>query len=257
MAHAETELLNLTGNFTQGGMVRGITVPGSKISVNGAPIRISPDGIFVFGFGRDVVGPWSLSAILPDGTSMNRNIDIAARTYNVQKIDGLPDRKVTPNAADLTRIKKENAEIARIRGMDSPLSGFQEDFLWPVKGKSTVSGVYGSQRILNGKPRRPHFGIDIAAPAGTPVLTPASGIVRMAEKDLFFTGGTIMIDHGHGIVSVFSHMKDISVTVNQTVTRGDVVGTVGSTGRSTGPHLDYRVNWFNERLDPALLLPKQ
>ena len=126
--------------------------------------------------------------------------------------------------------------------------------MWPLKG--IITGVFGSQRVLNGKPKRPHYGIDIAAKEGTEIIAPLDSIVRMAEKDLYYTGGTIMLDHGHGVTSVYSHLSKILVKVNENIKKGDIIGLVGSTGRSTGPHLDWRINWFEQRLDPSLLIKK-
>ena len=158
---------------------------------------------------------------------------------------------VTPPESVLARIKSENAKIAEARAQDRAEPDYLTGFVWPTVGR--ISGVYGSQRILNGKPRQPHYGIDIAAPAGTPVRAPADGIVTLAEGDLYYTGGTLIIDHGHGLTSAFLHMKDVEVALGQRVRQGERIGTVGSTGRSTGPHLDWRINWFKARIDPSLL----
>ena len=122
----------------------------------------------------------------------------------------------------------------------------------PVEG--IISGVYGSQRILNGKPRWPHYGIDIAAKLGTMIKSSGTGIVTMAEDDLYYTGGTIIMDHCHGISTIYSHLENILVSVGDQINKGDIIGTVGSTGRSTGPHLDFRINWFQTRLDPMSVL---
>jgi murein DD-endopeptidase MepM/ murein hydrolase activator NlpD len=142
--------------------------------------------------------------------------------------------------------------IAAVRAKDTDRSWFADPFRWPASGR--ISGVYGSQRILNGEPRRPHFGVDIAAPVGTPVHAPNGGVVALAESDLYYTGGTVMLDHGHGITSVFSHLSSVDVEVGGRVSPGDFIGRIGATGRATGAHLDWRVNWFSERLDPQLLV---
>lgn len=236
----------LAGNPMQGGMLIGKAPPGSSITINNRKIRVSDQGYFVFGFGRDYDQPVTLTV-----NGKSQPISIAGRDYNIQRIDGLPPKMVTPPDATLERIRRENAEIARIRALDSPGTWFTQDWIWPSEG--VISGVYGSQRVLNGKPRRPHFGIDIAVPTGTPVVAPTDAIVRMAEPDLYFTGGTVMLDHGHGVTSVYSHLSTITVVVGQSVKQGDKIAEVGSTGRSTGPHLDWRINWFKERLDPQLL----
>jgi hypothetical protein len=244
--------LELSGNFTQGGLVYGRAAPGAEVEFLGRKVRVGGDGGFVFGFGRDFPGTGQLTVRWPDGRREVQQIDVAARSYKIQKIDGLPERMVTPPAEVLARIRRENAAIARARDHDGADALFRSGFVWPVIGR--VSGVFGSQRVLNGKPRRPHFGVDIAAPPGTPVHAPADGVVVMAEPDLYYTGGTVMLDHGHGLVSVYSHLKDVSAKVGARLRQGEVIGTLGATGRATGPHLDWRINWFDQRLDPALLV---
>ncbi len=244
--------LSLDGSFSQGGLVIGRTAPDSQIWLDDRRIGVSSEGVFVFGFGRDAKPDARLRARFVDGTETVRRLAVARRTYNIQRIEGLPKRMVTPSPAQLERIREESRIIRAARGTFSSGSAFADGFIWPVRG--IVSGVYGSQRILNGKPRRPHLGIDIAAPAGTPVMAAARGTVTLAEPDLYFTGGTIIIDHGLGISSVYSHLSALLVRTGQAVNQGEAIGSVGSTGRSTGPHLDWRVNWFQERLDPALLV---
>jgi murein DD-endopeptidase MepM/ murein hydrolase activator NlpD len=172
--------------------------------------------------------------------------------YNIQRIDGLPENKVTPPESVYKRIKEENNKIGEARAINSDLSFFKDNFIMPVDG--IISGVYGSQRILNGKPRWPHYGIDIAAKKGTPIKSSGRGIVTLAEKDLYYTGGTIIMDHGHGISTIYSHLEDVLVVVGDQINQGDIIGTVGSTGRSTGPHLDFRINWFQTRLDPMSVI---
>ncbi len=251
-AESSAGTLEIDGNFVQGGMAQGRTDPGAEVRLGKQTVRVAPDGRFVIGFGRDHGPAAELTVRYPGGGSEKRALSIKPREYRIQRIDGLPKRKVTPNQTDLKRIRAENKRIAEVRALDTPEALFASGWRWPTLGR--ISGVYGSQRILNGEPRRPHYGIDIAAPAGDPVVAPAPGIVRMAERDLFFTGGTVMLDHGHGVTSVYSHLKDVTVKVGDRVGGGDSIGTVGSTGRSTGPHLDWRINWFKERLDPSLLV---
>ena len=160
----------------------------------------------------------------------------------------MPENKVTPPESVYKRIKKENGKIGEARAINSNLTFFSEKFIMPVEG--IISGVYGSQRILNGKPRWPHYGIDIAAKKGTEIKSSGTGVVTMAENDLYYTGGTIIMDHGHGISTIYSHLENVMVEVGDLIKKGDIIGTVGSTGRSTGPHLDFRINWFQTRLDP-------
>ena len=241
----------LKGNFVQGGLVQGRVPTGSKVWFLNRQVRVSPEGQFTVGFGRDFGRKARLQVRYHDGRRETRELAIKKRDYQVQRIDGLPPKMVTPDAEALRRIRREAGWIRAVRAKDTAAVWFAEGFVWPLVGR--ISGVYGSQRILNGEPRRPHFGIDIAAPAGTIVRAPAAGEVALAEPDLYFTGGTVMLDHGHGLTSVYSHLAEITVAVGQNLRRGDPLGTVGSTGRSTGPHLDWRLNWFDQRLDPALL----
>ncbi|MBE7635610.1 peptidoglycan DD-metalloendopeptidase family protein [Sneathiella sp. P13V-1] len=238
--------------MSQGGLVFGKAVAGSKVFFEGAEIRVSEAGEFLFGFGRDFKSTATLKIVFPDGEAVQRELKVAPRKYRIERVDGLPKAKVTPSEEFLKRIRQENAEIARIRAIDTPEKWFQSGWNWPAFGR--ISGVYGSQRVLNGIPKRPHFGIDVAAPTGTEVWASTDGMVRMAEKDLFYTGGTIMIDHGYGLVSVYSHLSKLDVKSGDFVKQGQKIGEIGSTGRSSGPHLDWRLNWFKERLDPGLLM---
>lgn len=243
--------VDLSGPFVQGGMIVGKTAPGATAALDGKPLRVSEDGVFVFGLHRDDTGSVTLSVILPDGKAISRSEKIEPRTFDIQRIDGLPPKKVTPPEEVLNRIRREAEAVRAARARDTAIVAFAGSFLWPVEGR--ISGVYGSQRILNGQPRQPHYGVDIAAATGTPVAAPAAGLVSFADNDLYFSGGTLMIDHGHGVASTFLHLEKIDVKVGDWVERGARIGTVGETGRATGPHLDWRVNWFEKRLDPQLL----
>lgn len=243
------------GEFTQGGLVVGMAQPGVKLRLGERAVPVAADGRFVFGFGRDEPAAVPLAVNYSDGRELITMLAIQQRQYDIQRIDGLPPAQVTPPPAVLERIKRENAMIAAVRQRNTPQLDFLQGWIWPVKG--VVSGVYGSQRILNGEPRQPHFGIDIAAPIGTPVLASTSGEVVLAEPDLYYTGGTIILDHGMGITAVYSHLQTVAVKIGQRVKQGEVIGTVGATGRATGAHLDWRVNWFDVRLDPQRLLPRE
>ncbi len=249
-AFAEAPIL--TGDFVQGGLVHGHVVPGTKVEFDGRTVRIGPDGTFIIGFGRDFPRTAQLYWRAPKGKRQSQTLKIKARKYKVQRIDGLPPKMVTPPKKVLARIRRENKGIAAVRRLDSPTPWFDSGFAWPLKGR--ISGVYGSQRVLNGKPRRPHYGLDIAAKTGSPVHASTDGKVALAEADLYYTGGTVMLDHGHGLTSVYSHLHSVTVKTGQFVRRGQQIGTLGATGRATGPHLDWRLNWFQQRLDPALLL---
>lgn len=242
------------GDFVQGGLVIGIAQPGVTLKLGDRNVLVAPDGRFVFGFGRDEASAVPLSISYGGGRDLALMLNVAQRQYDIQRIEGLPPAQVTPPPTLLERIKRENAAIAAVRQRNTPRADFLQGWIWPAKGP--VSGIYGSQRILNGEPRQPHFGIDIAAPAGSPVVASTDGEVVMAEPDLYYTGGTIILDHGMGITAAYSHLQSVTVKVGQRVRQGEVIGAVGSTGRSTGPHLDWRVNWFDVRLDPQRLLPK-
>ena len=246
------ESLVLDGPLVQGGLVQGNVPPGSEVVFADKAVRVSEQGDFLIGFHRDEPARLNLKVTYPDGTVETRDLDVEAREYNVQRIDGLPARKVTPNEKDLERIYAETRLIKQARKLDDERTDYKTGFIWPTVGR--ISGVYGSQRILNGKPRRPHYGIDIAAPTGTAVLAPADGVVTLAHPDTYFNGGLIALDHGHGLSSWFSHLSVLLVKNGDRVKQGDKIAEVGSTGRSTGPHLDWRINLFERRLDPSLLV---
>ncbi|WP_425450428.1 M23 family metallopeptidase [Virgifigura deserti] len=252
MDGARAEPLALNGTFTQGGLVVGETAPGSRVLFNGHPVLVSTEGLFVIGFSRDAPPTATLRVVNPNGTVEERQLDIAPRTYDIQRIDGLPKAMVSPSEAVWARIAAENAAIAEVRKRNTDQAWFADGFVWPVIGP--ISGIYGSQRILNGEPRRPHYGVDIAMPVGTPVGSPGEGVVVLAEPDLYYTGGTIIIDHGHGLTSALLHLETVTVEVGDHVRPGDPIGTVGATGRATGPHLDWRINLFDARIDPELVV---
>ena len=243
----------LEGNFVQGGLVKGKVNKDLDVKFKEKVLRKTSDGSFVIGFGRDHPKEANLYFFINQNWILKK-LDIKQRKYKTQVINGLEKKMVTPPKSFWDRIKKENKVIKKVRSLDSNVDFIFQKFDWPTKG--TISGVFGSQRILNGKPKRPHYGVDIAAPEGTDIVAPTEAIVRMAEKDLYYTGGTVMLDHGHGVTSVYSHLSSINVNVGDKINKDQKIGQVGSTGRSTGPHLDWRINWFSERLDPALLIKK-
>lgn len=248
----DARALDVPTPLVQGALVVGVIDVGGRVAMDGKPLRVDGrSGRFVFGVDRDRTGPVQLTATYPDGRTEVRALPVRARAYDIERIDGLPPRKVTPDPKDLERILREAKLIGAARARDTAGPLFEAGFRWPVTGR--ISGRYGNQRILNGKPRRPHLGVDVAAPRGTPVLASAPGEVVLAEGDLFYTGGTVVIDHGHGVTTIYSHLHDVSVRPGHRVGAGDPIGTVGSTGRSTGPHLDWRINWFDVRLDPELI----
>ena len=244
--------VEFNGKFEQGSFIIGKVQKGSKIEIDRQKIRLTKDGYFAFGLGRDRKN----DVIIKIRTNGNTKIiekKVFKRDYKIQKIDGLPQNQVTPPPEVYERIKKDNVLIGKARSIDTAYDYFKNKFIKPVD-KYIITGVYGSQRILNGKPRRPHYGIDLHAPEGTPVKAMMDGKVTLAQKDMYFTGGTIIFDHGHGVSTLYMHMKDVNVKVGDKVKQGEIVGTLGQSGRATGPHLDIRLNWFDVKLDPASIL---
>ena len=243
--------IEFQGKFLQGHFILGKTNSNAKILVGKKEVKVSKDGYFVFGIDRDQKYDLKFTKIINGKKSITTK-KVFKRKYNIQRIDGLAESKVTPPESVYKRIEKENNAIGQARAINSDLQFFKENFIMPVEG--IISGVYGSQRILNGKPRWPHYGIDIAAKQGTMIKSSGSGVVTMAEDDLYYTGGTVIMDHGHGISTIYSHLENVLVSVGEKINQGDIIGTVGSTGRSTGPHLDFRINWFQTRLDPMSVI---
>ncbi len=243
--------IEFKGKFLQGHYIVGITDPIARIIIDKKEVKVSKDGYFVFGLDRDRKFDVTITKII-NGKKEKIIKKVLKRKYNIQRIDGLEESKVTPPESVYKRIKEENNKIGKARAINSDLPFFKNQFIMPVDG--IISGVYGSQRILNGKPRWPHYGIDIAAKKGTKIKSSASGVVTMAEDDLYYTGGTVIMDHGHGISSIYSHLETVIVSVGDKINQNQIIGTVGSTGRSTGPHLDFRINWFQTRLDPMSVL---
>ena len=248
---SKVNAIEFHGKFIQGHFILGKTDPAAKIIVGKKKVKVSNDGFFVFGIDRDRKFDLIFTKIINEKKSKIVK-KVLKRKYNIQRIDGLAESKVTPPESVYKRIKKENNAIGEARAINSNLQFFKEKFIMPVEG--IISGVYGSQRILNGKPRWPHYGIDIAAKQGTMIKSSGAGIVTMAEDDLYYTGGTIIMDHGHGISTIYSHLESVLVSIGDRINQGDIIATVESTGRSTGPHLDFRINWFQTRLDPMSVL---
>jgi murein DD-endopeptidase MepM/ murein hydrolase activator NlpD len=243
----------LKGRLVQGGMVIGETDPGNRVFYDGEPIRVSPEGYFLLGFARDDAPEHTLEVKRGGQSRERRTLHIEKRAYEIQRIDGLPPSKVTPPEKEWARIKRETAMVKRARRLDDPRTDFLQGFIWPAQG--VISGVYGSQRVLNGKPRRPHFGVDIAAPKGTKVRAPADGIVTLAYPDMYYSGGTLILDHGHQLSSSFLHLSRLLVKEGDRVRQGEPIAEIGATGRVTGAHLDWRMNLRKARIDPQLLVP--
>lgn len=251
-SQAQAVSLSLKGVEQQGGILRGETEPGTRVTLNAKPVQVSPQGYFVIGFDRDHKGDARLVLSGTDGSSLERVIAIAPRKYVTQHVNGVASKYVNPKPETLKRIRAEGKIKGKARRLNTKGEWFADDFVWPVTG--ILTGTFGSQRFYNGEPRRPHFGVDIARPTGTPVQAPAPGIIRLAEPDMYFEGGLVFLDHGHGLISVMMHLSRVDVVAGQKVEQGDIVGAVGATGRVTGPHLDWRMKWQRANVDPANLV---
>ncbi len=249
------EPLPVAGPLEQGGLLFGQAAPGSRVLLDGKAVPVSADGHFLLAFDRDAAPASEIRIERPDGSSLFRVVAVKPRTFRIQRIDGLPQDKVVPPEDVWERIIAEQELLKALRAQSRPETDYLGGFAWPAKGR--ISGVYGSQRILNGEPRQPHYGIDIAVPKGTPVLAPADGVVVLAHPGLYFAGKTLVIDHGQGLKSSLLHLSEILVPEGTRVTKGQPVAKVGATGRVTGAHLDWRVSWFDRWIDPAQLVPPQ
>lgn len=251
LAHA-AEAPQFNGRWLQGAALIGSVAPGSAVRFGGRTVSVSAQGRFVIGLAYDAPLVAEVLVTGADGVEQRHEYAVERRVYDVQKIGGLPQGMVEPPPAVLARIADDQKRVAAARVFDTPRSDFAERFRWPVPAR--VTGVYGSSRVLNGVQKQPHFGIDLAAAEGTKILAPAGGIVRMAHRDLYYTGGTIILDHGHGLNTAYLHLSKLEVQEGQEVRAGETIGRVGKTGRATGPHLCWRANWFDVRLDPSLLI---
>jgi murein DD-endopeptidase MepM/ murein hydrolase activator NlpD len=246
-------LVQIPTSIPQGGLLFGMVPPGSALSYDGRAVRVADNGHFVVGAAREQTGNLSLKLTAPDGNTRMLDIAITPRTFPIERVNGVPEKTVNPPPEIAERIAREQAEVDAVRTRDDDRADFDTKYIWPVKGR--ISGVFGSQRIYNGKPASPHSGVDIAAAQGASIHAPAGGIVTFANPDLYLTGGTVLIDHGHGVSSNFLHMSRIDVKVGDRIEQGQVIGLVGATGRATGPHMHWGMNWFQIRVDPLLLMP--
>ena len=240
---------------SQGALVFGRVPTDSVVRYAGRVLRPTPYGTVVFGIGRDEGGPVLVDVQRHDGSTESTSIAVTPRDWPVERITGVPPATVNPSPAIAARIEREQALVAAAREFDDDRADFVQSFVWPVQGR--ISGRFGNQRVYNGSPKSPHSGMDIAAPQGTPVLAPAAGVVTFANADLYLTGGTVLLDHGHGVSSNFLHLSRIDVKVGDRVVQGQVIGAVGATGRATGPHLHWGMNWFDVRIDPLLVLERK
>ncbi len=253
-AHAVAPGLALSGRYQQGGFAIGRTAPHATIRVDGEEVtRASDAGYFVIGFDREAGPSLLLEVETADGSAAHM-LTVAPGDFDIQRIDGLPQETVTPTApATLERIRQEGRRKAAGFASRVEDDAFRTGFIMPVEA-TRVSGRWGGQRILNGVPKTPHMGVDLAAPEGSPVVAPAAGTIAFAETDLHFEGGLIMIDHGQGLVSVYLHLSRVDVLPRQKVAQGELIGAVGMTGRATGPHLCWRMKWRGRNLNPMLLV---
>lgn len=242
----------LPPSVSQGALVIGNAEPRSKVTVAGRELRVAHDGTFAFGVGRDEAGPVQVEILWSDGAREWVNIKVTPRDWPIERIDGVPPATVNPPPAIAARIAREQAQVVAARARDDARTDFAKAFIWPVRGR--ISGRFGNQRVYNDTPKSPHSGMDIAAAAGTPVQAPAVGVVTFAAPDLYLTGGTLLLDHGHGVSSNFLHLSRLDVKVGDRVEQGQVIGTVGATGRATGPHLHWGMSWFDVRIDPLLVI---
>lgn len=242
----------LPASASQGAMVIGNTHPAAIVEYAGRTLRVTPYGSFVFGIGRDATGDAIVRIKQPATDWIEHRIAITPRAWPIENINGVPPATVNPPKEIAERIEREQARVVAARARDDERTGFAQHFTWPVQGR--ISGRFGNQRVYNGTPKAPHSGMDIAAPNGTPVKAPADGVVTFADPGLYLTGGTVVLDHGHGISSNFLHLSRIDVQVGDAVKQGDAIAAVGATGRATGPHLHWGMNWFDVRIDPLLVL---
>lgn len=252
-APAKKILTQVPHQVSQGQLVIGQTSPGARIQYRQRQITADRDGRFAFGVARDDTRRIEMEVRHPNGALEIVEIDILARDWPTEIVDGVPEKTVNPPPEIAARIAREQAAVAKARDRNDARSDFAQGFAWPVSGR--VTGRFGRQRIYNGTPASPHSGTDVAAPAGTKLLAPAAGVVTFAEPSLYLTGGTVLIDHGQGVSSVFLHMRRIDVKVGERVARGQALGEVGATGRATGPHMHWGLSWFDVRLDPELVAP--
>jgi murein DD-endopeptidase MepM/ murein hydrolase activator NlpD len=240
-------------SIPQAGLLLGTVPPGSTLTYEGRAVRITDAGRFVVGVAREKTGTVALKLTVPNGSTRILSVAITPRTFPIEHVSGVPEQTVNPSPEIAARIAREQASVDAARTRDDDRTDFDTKFIWPVKGR--ISGVFGSQRVYNGTPASPHSGVDVAAAKGTPIHAPAGGIITFANPDLYLTGGTVVIDHGHGVSSNMLHMSRIDVKVGERVEQGETIGLVGATGRATGPHMHWGMNWFNVRVDPQLLMP--
>ena len=246
--------LEITGDWQQGAVLVGQVPKGVAVEYKQRKLMVTGDGKFVIGLGRDAPSPAVVTTI-SQGKREVHSFAVKPREYKIQRVEGVPQATVEPSKAQSDRIALEAQLVTAARKEELPLNAFAQKFQWPVLGP--VSGVYGSQRVYNGKPGNSHNGVDIARPVGTMIKAPAGGTVTLVHPDMFLSGGTLIIDHGHGLSSTFIHLSKILVKTGDSISQGQNIALVGQTGRASGPHLHWAMNWFDERVDPQLLVGPQ
>ena len=256
-ARAKVPGLRLTGRFQQGGFALGRTAPRAQVFVDGGfEGPASQAGLFVLGFDRDA-RPQSIIRVVTDEGEAVHIATITPGDYDIQTINGLAPDQVNPEGeALLARIAAENQRKGEGFASRADTDDFQGGFILPLE-HYRLAARFGGQRILNGDPKRPHYGSDLAAPIGTTIHAPAPGLVAFAETGLHYEGGLTLLDHGQGLITAYLHQSRIEVARGQTVKRGQAIGAVGKEGRATGPHLCWRMKWHGRNLDPMLMVGAQ
>lgn len=250
---ASVAQVQLHGKMEQGALIRGETLPGTQIRLNDTDIDVSPEGKFVFGFERQAPLSQQLTLVYPDGLTQIKPLTLTEKEYKIDRVNGIAKKIMKPDPKAQARSAKDSKQVKAARNTFSDQNAFSQDFIWPLTGR--ISGVYGSQRVYNGKPGNPHYGVDVAAKTGTVVVAPQDGVITLAVADMFYSGGTIILDHGYGVSSSFLHLSKLYVEPGQQIKQGEPIAEVGATGRATGPHLDWRINWYQMRLDPVTIVP--
>jgi murein DD-endopeptidase MepM/ murein hydrolase activator NlpD len=246
--------IQLVGVLSQGSLVNGKVDKGVDVFLNGKAIKVTAKGQFVLGFGRDADLIQVLSLERSGKKIAEQTLSLLKRDYKIQRIEGVPQKMVTPDPSKTARINADAYLVRTARKINLDFDYFLETFIAPSDG--LITGVYGSQRVYNGTPKRPHYGLDYAAPVGTIVYAPASGVVTLTHNDMYYSGGTMIIDHGYGVSSTFLHLSALLVEEGDRIKQGDPIAKIGKGGRATGPHLDWRMNWFDVRIDPQLVLER-
>lgn len=244
--------IQLSGETQQGGLIVGKTAPNNTVTLNDKVLTVSPQGDYVFAFSRDDIKHYTLTVTSPTGGVETQSFTPEKREYKISRVEGISKKIMNPNKKANIRAGEDRAVMVKVRKISSDLTDFSQGFIAPRSAR--ITGVYGSQRFYNGVPKSPHYGVDYAGPIGAPVKAPASGTVLLWVPDMFYSGGTLVIDHGHGITSNFLHLSASMVKEGDKVEQGQVIAKVGNSGRVTGPHLDWRMNWHTVRFDPQLAM---